>query len=225
VTVVVIATRLVWVHASAVVIRTVDRRPIQRSRRVSWRVRTASGWAGFRGAVSLAASLAVPTTLASGAPFPDRDLLVFTTVVVIVLTVLVQGTTLPLVMRWARLPEDTARVEEVRLAQRTAVDAALTALPIAAAAQGVDGAILSRLRTEYEDHARSVLLEIDSEDGRSAASESAIMRRIRLEVLDAKRAAVTQLRDTNQIDDIVLREVQQTMDLEEVRLLGPVPTD
>jgi Na+/H+ antiporter len=220
-----VGTRLIWVHASALVIRTVDRRPIQRTRRVSWRVRTASGWAGFRGAVSLAAALAVPTTLRSGVPFPDRDLLVFTTVVVIVLTVLVQGTTLPMVMRWARLPEDSTRAEEVRLAQRTAVDAALTALPSAAAAQGVDGAILSRLRSEYEEHARAVALEVDSEDGRSSAAESAIMRRIRLEVLDAKRAAVTQLRDTNQIDDIVLREVQAGMDLEEVRLLGPVPTD
>ena len=88
---------------------------------MSWRIRTASGWAGFRGAVSLAAALAVPATLSDGSPFPDRDLLVFATVVTIVLTVLVQGTTLPAVMRWARLPEDGARAEEVRLAQQTAV--------------------------------------------------------------------------------------------------------
>ena len=53
-----IASRLAWVHLSAWVIRLVDRRAVQRSRRVNWRVRTAAGWAGFRGAVSLAAALA-----------------------------------------------------------------------------------------------------------------------------------------------------------------------
>jgi len=58
-----------------------------------------------------------------------------------------------------------------------------------------------------------------------SASEMESLRRVRLDVLDAKRQAVTWLRDTNQIDDIVLREVQEAMDLEEVRLLGPVPTD
>ena len=77
ITAVVIGTRLVWVHPPAFVIRAVDRRAVQRTRRVGWRQRTASGWAGFRGAVSLATALAVPMTVAGGAPFPDRDLIVF----------------------------------------------------------------------------------------------------------------------------------------------------
>jgi CPA1 family monovalent cation:H+ antiporter len=65
-----ILVRLAWVHLSAWVIRLVDRRAVQRTRRVSWRVRTVAGWAGFRGAVSLAAALAVPVTLPDGARTP-----------------------------------------------------------------------------------------------------------------------------------------------------------
>ena len=74
-------------------------------------------WAGFRGAVSLAAALAVPLTTHSGAPFPDRNLIVFVVCVVILVTVLVQGSTLPDVVRWARMPEDTSHADELQLAR------------------------------------------------------------------------------------------------------------
>ena len=95
ITAVVIGTRLVWVQTTPYIIRAIDRRAVQRTRRVGWRQRMVSGWSGFRGAVSLATALAVPATVAGGAPFPDRDLIVFVAAVVILLTILVQGTTLP----------------------------------------------------------------------------------------------------------------------------------
>jgi CPA1 family monovalent cation:H+ antiporter len=217
---VVIVTRLVWVYLAAFVIRTVDRRAVQRTRRVSWRQRTALGWAGFRGAVSLATALAVPMTAGGGAAFPDRDLLVFTTSVVILLTIVLQGTTLPLVVRWARLPEDTGRVEELLLARTCAAQSGLAALPQVAAELGITGEELDRIRSDYEDKVRDVL--DDSPDNAPARDRE---RRLRLAVLDHKRRAVVALRDSNEIDDIVLRELQAVIDAEEVRLLGPVPTD
>src|SRR4249919_2374891 len=76
VTVVVIGVRWAWTYTTPYLIRLVDRRPSQRARRVGARQRTVSAVTGFRGAVSLAAVLAVPHTLNSGAPFPDRDLIV-----------------------------------------------------------------------------------------------------------------------------------------------------
>ena len=183
--------------------------------------RTALGWAGFRGAVSLATALAVPMTVGGGAAFPDRDLLVFTTSVVpILLTIVLQRTTLHLVVRSARLPEDTGRVEELHLARTRAAQAGLAALPKVAAELGITGEELDRIRSDYEDKVRDVL--DDSLDNAPARDRE---RRLRLAVLDHKRRAVTELRDANEIDDIVLRELQAVMDAEEVRLLGPVPTD
>jgi len=170
--------------------------------------------------VSLATALAVPATVAGGAAFPDRDLLVFTTSVVILLTIIVQGTSLPAVVRWARLPEDTARVEELHLARTRAAEAGLAALPRVAAELGITGEELDRIRADYEDKVRSVL--DDSPDNAPARDRE---RHLRLAVLEHKRRAVTALRDANEIDDIVLRELQAVMDAEEVRLLGPVPTD
>src|SRR6201999_1583935 len=134
---VVIASRIVWGEGTTLLIRLIDRREAQRERRVSWRQRLVTAWAGFRGAVSLAAAVAVPATTLSGAPFPDRSLLIFVVVVVILLTVLVQGITLPAVVRWANMPEDVAYAEEVQLARCRASEAALEALPTVAAELGV----------------------------------------------------------------------------------------
>jgi monovalent cation/hydrogen antiporter len=220
VTLVVIGTRVLWVLLTPFLIRAVDRRAVQRTRRVGWRQRMVSGWAGFRGAVSLAAALAVPAAVGGGAPFPDRDLIVFVTSVVILLTILVQGTTLPLVVRWARLPEDTGRAEELRLARTRASEAALAALPGLAAELGVSDEHLDRIRADYQQHIRAA----DDEANESVAAFE-LERQLRLAVLERKRQAVTALRDANEIDDIVLRELQAAMDVEEVRLLGPVSPD
>jgi monovalent cation/hydrogen antiporter len=76
---VIVVVRLAFLTISSYTIRLIDRRPQQRLRRVSNRARVVSTVAGFRGAVSLAAALAIPTTVASGGPFPDRDLIVFIT--------------------------------------------------------------------------------------------------------------------------------------------------
>jgi monovalent cation/hydrogen antiporter len=217
---VVIGTRVLWVLLTPFVIRAVDRRAVQRTRRVGWRQRMVSGWAGFRGAVSLAAALAVPAAVDGGAPFPDRDLIVFVTSVVILVTILVQGTTLPLVVGWARLPEDTRQAEELRLARTRAAEAGLAALPGLAAELGVTGEHLERIRTDYEQH-----IQAANDEAEEGATAVALERRLRLAVLTRKRQAVTELRNVNEIDDIVLRELQAAMDVEEVRLLGPVPTD
>ncbi|WP_460491814.1 Na+/H+ antiporter [Dactylosporangium cerinum] len=215
----VILTRLVWVHAMTGLIRAVDRRAVQRTRRVGWKVRTVNGWAGFRGAVSLAAALAVPTVLPDKTPFADRDLIVFTTIVVIVVTTLVQGLTLPRVIRWAGLTADDGRAEETLRAQIAATKAGLAALDGVGRELGAPQDIIDRLRADYEDHLQEIRAK--SGDDHEARRMEQLERRLRLQVLHHKRHAVTAMRDANTIDDIVLRDLQAAMDIEELRLLGP----
>ena len=138
-------------------------------------------------------------------------------------------------VRWARLPEDLARLQELGLARAAATQAALDALPRAAADIGVAGETLERVRREYEERLESIHMVADQAfgAGSGAGSDGASrpprapdqLRMLKLAVLDAKREAVTELRDANRIDDIVLREIQAAMDAEEVRLLGPVTSD
>lgn len=219
VTAVVILSRIFWGEITVVLIRLIDRREAQRERRVSWRQRFVTAWAGFRGAVSLAAALAVPTTTLSGAPFPDRSLLIFIVVVVILTTVLVQGTTLPAVVRWAKMPDDVTYVEELDLARTRGVQAALNALPTVADEVGISDELRRRLQKEYEEKAALALATEDGSPNGHLVKKKELVRRVRLGVLEQKRREITALRNQNLIDDIVLRELQNEMDLEEVQLL------
>jgi monovalent cation/hydrogen antiporter len=222
---VVVATRFVFSDLFTFFLRAVDRRAVQRTRRIDWRQRMVSRWAGFRGAVSLAAALAVPLTTHTGAPFPDRNLIIFVVCVVILVTVLVQGGTLPDVVRWARLPEDVSRAHELQLARCRGAQAALEALPVVAGDVGASEELVRRLRKEYQEHAALVEAGGDDEGSNEVAERNDLLRRVRLGVLEHKRRAITELRDQNRIDDIILRELQSVMDLEEVRLLEPADTE
>ena len=161
------------------------------------------------------------TTTLSGAPFPDRSLLIFIVVVVILVTVLVQGSTLPAVVRWARMPEDVAHAEELQLARTRGVRAALDALPTVADEVGIGPTTCRRrLQKEYEEQGRAG--RSPPRTARRTATSSRgkdLVRRVRLGVLERKRQEITALRNQNLIDDIVLRELQYEMDLEEVQLL------
>src|SRR5262249_37085854 len=97
----VILVRIVWVGTTPYMIRLIDRRPAQRERRVGWRPRAVIAWSGMRGAVSLAAALALPLSTDAGTAFPQRDLLIFITFGVIFATLVFQGLTLPAVIRWS----------------------------------------------------------------------------------------------------------------------------
>jgi len=213
----VIGVRFAWLYTTPHLIRLLDRRPQQRLRRVGARARLVSGVAGFRGAVSLAAALAVPQTVASGAPFPDRDVIIFITSGVIVITLL-QALLLPGAVRWARMPRDASVEQERHLAETMATEEALAALPQLAADLGIDSDVAGRLRREYEKHLRILRASDADADDEPALNYDRQYTALRLAVLARKRATVVRLRDERRIDDTVLRPVQAALDIEEVRL-------
>ncbi|MDG4825645.1 cation:proton antiporter [Asanoa sp. WMMD1127] len=152
-----------------------------------------------------------------------RVIILSAVVLVIVVTVLVQGLTLPAVVRWSGQTGDEAREEETRLARIRASEEALRALPDVATRFGAPDEVVARIREDYEGHLEQ--LRAEGPDHGVQAWQDQVDRRVRLEVLDHKRRAVTRMRDDREIDDIVLRDLQASMDIEEVRLLGPAPTD
>jgi len=214
ISVVVIGVRLVWANTVPYIVRAVDRRPEQRARRISARHRVPMAWAGFRGGVSLAAALAVPLTTESGAPLVGRDLILLVTFVVIGVTLVVQGLTLPAVLRWSHLPEDDSEAAEHLLAERRAAEAALAALDEQAELLAVDENATERVRADLE----AVLDTIVSAERGERAWAADSDRRLRLALLDVQRAEVVRLRDISEIDDIVLRRSLNRINVEEVRL-------
>src|SRR3954469_8322388 len=115
----VIATRVLWALTTPYIVRALDRRPSQRERRVGWRPRMVLAWSGMRGAVSLAAALALP------AQTPQRDLVVFLTFAVILATLVVQGLTLPVLIGRLGIHDGGGEAREELQARLVATQAAL----------------------------------------------------------------------------------------------------
>jgi monovalent cation/hydrogen antiporter len=222
VTGVVIGVRWAWMYTTPYLIRAIDRRAAQRLRRIGARQRTVSAATGFRGAVSLAAALAVPSHLHSGAPFPDRDLIVVITSGVIVLTLL-QAIPLPMLVRFARLPVDTSVDEERHLAEVTVADAAAAAIEQLATELGSGPHVVERVQHELDKERK--LLAADQAADDPLVRHNDQYTALRLALIARQRDALLELRDERSIDDIVLRQVQGRLDIEEVRLSRSSPTE
>jgi CPA1 family monovalent cation:H+ antiporter len=141
------------------------------------------------------------------------------TLVVIVVTLVVQGLTLPAVVRFARLPADPTELEEERLAERTMSEAGATSLEPVAERLGTPEDIVARVRQQYEEaHA----IRPDGATGPAWADGSE--GELRRALIAKKREAVIRLRDAGRIDDTILRRMQDRLDIEELRL-SPIAAD
>ena len=150
---------------------------------------TIVAWSGMRGAVSLAAALAIPTTIAGGRAFPDRDLVIFLAYGTILATLLVQGLTLPKLIGWLGIEDDGAEADQESKARLVATKAALARLDELSGEEWVADDTVERVRRLYEYRQRRFGSRFDGEDGESEAIEerSLAYQRLMREVFDAQR--------------------------------------
>lgn len=183
----------------------------------SWRQAILIGWTGMRGVDSLAAALAVPLVVSSGAPFPDRDLIFFLTFAVIFGTLVLQGLTLSPVIRWLGVVDDRLWEVEERKARLTANQAALARVQELARRPEADRSAVQRLAAEYEDRI-SQLENHSIDENASDGLYSPAFEQISLEALEAERRTILELRNRRVINDETLRRIQRDIDLAETRL-------
>jgi Na+/H+ antiporter len=214
---VVIGVRLLWGFTVVYLVRALDRRAAQRTRRATWRQRLVVAWAGMRGAVSLAAALALPPTTHSGAVFPERDLIIFLAFAVILATLVGQGLTLaPLIHRLGLRDDGEAEREEVTARVRLA-EAAIARTEELDGQEWVRGDTLERVRGLY-DYRRRRFGAIGDGDGAEYEERTGAYIRLMYELFDAQRDALVGLRNSGEISDEVRRRVERELDLEESRL-------
>jgi CPA1 family monovalent cation:H+ antiporter len=183
-----------------------------------WRSNVILGWAGMRGAVSLAAALALPLTTHAGDPFPNRALIIFLTFTVILGTVVGQGLTFPAVIRLVGLHDDGRAEKEEAKARIRAAQAALDRLDELADEGWVYDDTLERARGQYRFRVDRYKERFDPDTDGTREARSAQYQRLRRELLNAERGAVVDLRRQGVIDDDVMRRVTRDLDLEEERL-------
>ena len=213
VSLVVIATRLIWNQTTVFVIRALDRRESQRQRRSTWQSRVLVGWCGMRGSVSLAAALALE------ADFPQRNLILLLTFAVIFSTLVLQGLTLPAVIRTLGVSDDGADAEEELLGRRAAADAALGRLDELGAEEWTYDETIERMRKLYEYRSRRFAARAgETEDGDGIEHRSRKYQKAVRAVLDAQRAELVRLRNAGEISNEVMHRLERELDLEDERL-------
>ncbi len=214
----VIAARFLWVipgtYLTAWMRRT--KRPIPNPGRAS----IILGWSGMRGAVSLAAALALPLTTDTGEAFPNRELIVFLTFGVILASLVVQGLSFPALLKLVGLEDEGRGEKEENKARIHATEAALARLEELADEDWVRDDTLERIRGMFNFRRERFRSRFDPESDGELESRSLDYQRLLREVLAAERDAVFDLRRERRIDDLVMRRVLRDLDLEEARLDG-----
>jgi monovalent cation/hydrogen antiporter len=178
-------------------------------------------WTGMRGAVSLAAALAIPLTVDGGGPFPGRDLIIFLVYTTILVTILGQGLTLAPLIRLLGIEDDGAQERLEVKARVKAAKRAIARVDELAGEEWVREETAGRMRGLYEFRIRRFRARFDDDDDGALEDGSLAYQRLRREVLEAERSEIVRLRNEGFINDEVMHRIERDLDLEDTRLELP----
>jgi CPA1 family monovalent cation:H+ antiporter len=213
----VVLARFLWIFPATYVPRWVSRSLRERDPAPSPRSVTVIAWTGMRGVISLAAALALPLTTSTGAPFPARDLILFLTFSVILATLVVQGLSLPALIRSLGLEDDGSQDQEEVVGRIEVAEAALARIEELATEDWIHEDTAERMRGLYNYRRGRFSARFDGdEDG--LEERSAAYQRLLRELLRAQRKKLIQLRDEGKIGDEAMHRIERDLDLEESRL-------
>ena len=208
----VVGIRLVWAPIITYVPRFLFPRIRDRDPYPPWQWPVIVAWAGVRGAVSLAAALALPIGV------PDRDRIVFVTFAVILVTLVGQVLTLPGLLRLLGVHDDGGAEREDAKARIKAAEAALARIDELEREGWVYEDTLERMRGQYRFRTNRFRARYEGNDDDGTEERSQQFQRLRRELLAAERDAVLRLRNEGMITEEVMQRVQRDIDLEDLRL-------
>ncbi len=220
VTMAVLIARILWMFPATYGPRWVSRRIRERDPAPPKEMVAVLAWAGMRGVVTLAAAYALPLKTESGQPLAGRDLVLLCSFAVVIVTLILQGLTLPALIRRVNLPFDEDQADALAEAQaaQQASEAAVDKLDKIAVDLPKGAAIVDELRASAESRANAAWERLGPQDETRQETPSELYRRLRRDMLHEERAVYIAERDSGNIDDEVLRRVQRELDLEEAML-------
>ncbi len=215
---VVAVARFVWVYPATFLPR-LSPRVRAREGDLSWRGPFVISWAGMRGVVSLAIAFSIPLTVHGGEPFPERNLILFLTFTTVIGTLVVQGVTLPPLIRLLKFPARDVQAETLAEAnaQAQASRAAEQRLDdlLADERDALPAPLADRLRTVLERRRNAVWERLGQVNPVTGETVDDTYRRLSREMIGAEREVFVRLRDGRYIDDEMLRTLLRRLDLEE----------
>jgi monovalent cation/hydrogen antiporter len=219
--VVVVLTRFIWIFPATYLPRWLSPSLRRRDPSPPWQWVFMLGFVGVRGVVSLAAALAIPLTTAAGAPFPARDLILFVTFGVIVVTLIGEGLALPSVGRWLNLGRDAAeereREHKAELAVRSeALQVARARLQELADSGQISSDVNTALRARHDY--RTARLPRFGPDGLDVDDAHTMAAELRTELIAAEREYIYRMLQEGKITDEARRHIERELDLEEASI-------
>jgi monovalent cation/hydrogen antiporter len=216
---IVIVARFAWVYPAVYLPRVLSKSLRKRDPSPPWQWAFILSFAGLRGAVSLAAALALPFTLANGDAFPDRDLILFVSFGVIFVTLVGLGLSLPSVVRslgvlQAGRVEHIAEHESEIVARREALGAALQSLDALTQDRELSDEVVRLLRARHETRASQLPDSLDPDHYDVSAAGTELTR----ELIAAERKFIHVLLRDGKITDEIRRRIERDLDLEEASL-------
>jgi hypothetical protein len=216
----VVLVRIAWVFPGAYLPFLLHKSVRRREPLPRWQDVAVMGWSGMRGVVSLAAAFALPYVLPNGSPFPGRNYILFLTFAVILVTLLFQGLTLPIVIQNLCIKADNSTDEEERTARLKANQAAIESIEKLRASGKFSPDTVDRLRAEYDERVEQLHLCAENPDDCRGEIATPQYQRLQRQALGVERQTIIQLRNERVINDDALRRIQRDLDLAEARLTG-----
>ena len=223
---VVIVARFVWIFPATYLPRWLSPSLARRDPSPPWQYPFLIGFTGIRGIVSLAAALAIPLATASGEPFPNRDLILFLSFAVIIVTLIGQGLALPRVIRWLGLGAQGREERRVEAAdeiasRRLTIEAGLRRIDELASAAGLPAQNVAPIRAHHFERLRQLDYRIgaDAQEQRLAEQSDELERRL----IDAEREHLYELMSEGKVKDDARRRIENELDLREAQLRHTTP--
>ncbi|NML19927.1 Na+/H+ antiporter [Pseudoflavitalea sp. G-6-1-2] len=219
ISVVTILIRILWVYPATYLPRVLSKKIKTKEPRPGWRPVFLVAWSGMRGVVSLAAALSIPLALGNGHSFPFRNLILFITFCVILVTLVIQGLSLPFLLKALKIEvseDEHAQEQEIRL---RLANAALSHMETNYAAEANSIEAFIRLKDRYKRMAEIAAGKLEKEEELRKRPEFLHKyREMLVELVHARRMELNKMRHEKQYADELLRKREDELDLEEARL-------
>lgn len=221
ITAVAVVVRILWVFPGAYIPMWLSKKSRKPRANIDWRYVTIISWTGMRGVVSLASALAIPLTLQNGSAFPERNMILFITFCVIFFTLVVQGLSLPLLIRLLKVSPDVAKeLQEENIIRRQMAVSALNFIEESIDKMELEEDTINKLKEKYHIRAR-LASEKTPRNVTAFNNASAVFRQytqMQKTLLDYERALLVQMHKDDSAGSEILKKLEYELDIEESRL-------
>lgn len=217
ISIIVILARLIWVYPMAYLPRLFFPSIARKDPMPSWKILFVVGWSGMRGIVSLAAALSIPFLLSPGVVFPHRDVIIFVTYCVIVVTLIVPALSLPIILNFLHLPDDENEMKQEAIARVLTTKNSIEVIQIFSEKENIPKEIINDFRKHLDRRLKIINTQLDEKPYSTLIDEYVTLKKLIFATIASERKTLLELRKTGEINEEVFHRLSDELDIEEMR--------